>query len=97
MSSVGNGSFDPEQGAVAFTLTSSLSREESAALLGKYELLKVLRDRSGRLTLPVRIEGSMMKPSIKIDIDDALKSNLLGDVKKDDVKDLLRGLIKKKD
>ncbi len=42
----------------------------------------------------------MMAPSFKIDIDDALEGNLLGgEVKKDDVKGLLRGLLdrKKKD
>ena len=97
VSSTGDGSFDPEQGTVAFTLTSQLNREESAALLAKYDLLKVLRDRSGRLTLPVRIEGSLMAPSIKVDIDDVLKGNLLGgDIKKDDVKGLLRGLLDRK-
>ena len=70
---------------------------ESAALVARYDLLKVLRDRSGRLTLPVRVEGSLMAPSIKIDIDEALRGSLLGsDVKEDDVKSLLRGLLKKK-
>ncbi len=100
VASTGSGTFDPEQGTVAFTLTSQLSAEESAELTARYELLKVLRDRSGRLTLPVTVRGSMMAPSIKVDIDDALKGNLLGDeVKKDEVKGLLRGLLdgKKKD
>ncbi len=100
VSSTGNGTFDPEQGTVAFTLTSQLSAEESARLTARYDLLKVLRDGSGRLTLPVTVGGSMMAPSFKIDIDDALEGNLLGgEVKKDDVKGLLRGLLdrKKKD
>ena len=96
VSSTGNGTFDPEQGMVAFTLTSQLSREESAALVARYDLLKVLRDGSGRLTLPVRVEGSLMAPSIKVDIDAALKGNLLGGDKKDDVKGLLRGLLDRK-
>lgn len=97
VSSSGNGSFDPEQGTVAFTLTSQMSREESAALVARYDLLKVLRDGSGRLTLPVSVGGSLMAPSIKIDIDEALKGNLLGgDVKEDDVKGLLRGLLDRK-
>ena len=97
VSSTGKGSFDPEQGTVSFTLTSQLSREESAALIAKYDLLKLLKDRSGRLTVPIRIEGSLMAPSIKVDIDEALKGNLLGsDGKKDDVKSLLRGLFDKK-
>jgi hypothetical protein len=94
VSSTGNGSFDPEQGTVAFTLTSRLSRKESAALVARYDLLKVLRDSSGRLTLPVRVGGSLMAPSIKVDIDDALRGNLLGgEIKEDDVKGLLRGLL----
>ncbi len=96
LSSTGNGSFDPEQGTVAFTLTSRLSREESALLVARYHLLKVLRDPSGRLTLPVRIEGSLMAPSIKVDIDEALKGSLLGGIKEDDLKGLLRGLLDKK-
>jgi len=97
VSSTGDGSFDPEQGTVAFTLTSQLSRVESAALVAKHDLLKLLKDRSGRLTLPVRIEGSLMAPSIKVDIDEALKGNLLGGAdKKDDVKNLLRGLLDRK-
>ena len=85
------------QDTVAFTLTSQLAREESDALVARYGLLKILRDRSGRLTLPVRIEGSLMAPSIKVDIDAALKGNLLGGGdKKDDVKSLLRGLLDRK-
>jgi len=97
VSSTGSGSFDPEQGTVAFSLTAQLTREASAALVARYGLLKVLRDRSGRLTLPVRIEGSLMAPSIKVDVDAALKGNLLGGGdKEDDVKSLLRGLFDRK-
>ncbi len=97
VSSTGSGSFDPEQGTVTLTLTSQLTREESDALVARYGLLKVLSDRSGRLTLPVRIEGSLMAPSIKVDIDAALKGSLLGGGdKKDDVKSLLRGLFDRK-
>jgi hypothetical protein len=97
VSSTGNGSFDPEKGTVAFTLTSRLSRKESAVLVARYDLLKVLRDPSGRLTLPVRIGGSLMAPSIKVDIDDALRGSLLGgEIKKSDVEGLLRGLLDRK-
>ncbi|MCH7779668.1 MAG: AsmA family protein [Acidobacteria bacterium] len=97
VSSTGSGSFDPEQGTVAFSLTAQLTREASDALVARYGLLKVLRDRSGRLTLPVRIEGSLMAPSIKVDVDAALKGNLLGGGdKEDDVKSLLRGLFDRK-
>jgi len=97
VASTGTGTFDPEQGTVAFTLTSQLSPEESAALLSRYDVLKILRDSSGRLTLPVSVEGSLMAPSINVNIDEALKGNLLGgEVKKDDVKGLLRGLLNKK-
>lgn len=97
VSSTGSGSFDPEQGTVAFSLTAQLTREASDALVARYGLLKVLRDRSGRLTLPVRIEGPLMAPSIKVDVDAALKGNLLGGGdKKDNVKSLLRGLLDRK-
>lgn len=97
VSSTGSGSFDPEQGTVAFTLTAQLTREASDALVARHGLLKILRDRSGRLTLPVRIEGSLMAPSIKVDLDAALKGNLLGGGdKKDNVKSLLRGLFDRK-
>jgi hypothetical protein len=100
VSSSGDGWFDPEAGTVEFTLTSKLTREESSVLLDKHGALKVLADRSGRLTLPVTITGSLVAPSIKVDVDKALKGNLLGEGdKKDEVKGLLRGLLdrKKKD
>ena len=97
VSSTGDGSFDPEAGTVEFKLTSQLNREGSDALLHDYGALRVLVDQSGRVTLPVTVRGSLMAPSIKVDVDEALKGNLLGGAeKKDDVKSLLRGLLDKK-
>jgi hypothetical protein len=97
VASIGTGWFNPEEGTIDFTLTSRLSAEESRKLIRKHSSLKYLTDGSGRVTLPVRIMGSLLEPSIRVDLDKALGNSLLGDDKeKDDVKNLLKGLLERR-
>jgi len=100
VASEGTGWFNPEDGSIDFTLTSRLSAEETSELIAKHDVLKALRDSSGRISLPVTVQGSLVAPSIKIDLSQALGSNLkldLGDDdEKDDVKGLLKGLLERK-
>ena len=93
VASTGQGSYDAESGAVDFTLTSKLAPEATRALVEKHRSLRGLVDPSGRLTLPVRVKGTLTKPSVRVDFDAALKDGLLGDDDGKGVEGLLRGLL----
>jgi hypothetical protein len=97
----GTGWFNPEDGSIDFTLTSRLSAAESSELLAKHSVLKMLVDGSGRVTLPVTVQGSLLAPSIKVEVSQALGNSFAGDEgdgerKEDEVKSLLKGLLERK-
>ncbi len=89
----GDGTFDPIEGLVDVDFTARLDEARTAELVRKTDELKVLVDDRGRLTLPLRIRGSMLSPSIGVDLGKAFSATLSEDDKKEQVKGLLKGLL----
>ena len=73
VSSTGSGSFDPVSGAIKLRLQARLSAERTQALFGNDRLLRKLIDSEGRMTLPIRVGGTMMAPKVDVDSSAALK------------------------
>jgi hypothetical protein len=89
----GDGTFDPIAGSVDVDFTAWLDEVKTTELVRKTDELKVLVDNRGRLTLPLRIRGSMLSPSIGVDLGKAFSASLGDDEKKEAVKGLLKGLL----
>lgn len=94
--SSGSGTFDPVAGTVDLGFTSRFNKTRTAELTARYSQLGVLVDDQGRLTLPLRIEGALLSPSIKVDLGAALEQRLGTGDPKEAVKDLLKGILDKR-
>ncbi|ANM31396.1 hypothetical protein ABI59_20200 [Acidobacteria bacterium Mor1] len=90
----GSGTFDPENGAVDFTLTTTFSPERTAALVGKTKELQHLVDGSGQLVLPLELNGPLLRPGVSLDLG-GLLAGKLGVSGDDSAGGLLEGLLKK--
>ena len=88
----GAGTFDPVEGLVDVRFTSQLSKARTASLVSKHSELEILVDRQGRIVLPMRIKGSMMSPSIQVELGDVLSESVKTKVK-DKARKLLKGLL----
>jgi hypothetical protein len=95
LTATGAGTFDPEQGNVAIELVSRLDERKTTELVEKYSQLKVLVDHQGRLSLPMRVSGSLLAPSIKADLGKVVTQQL-ADEPEEVLEGLLNDLLKKK-
>ena len=95
----GSGTFDAETAAVALKLVARVSPEKTAELVQRTRELRLLVDPQGRLTLPLTIDGSLLSPSIGVDLGHALAAGLGSESAKDaleqEAKGRLRDLLKK--
>jgi hypothetical protein len=88
----GTGSFDPLAGTVELELTARLSREKTDELVRGTRELRVLVGRDGRLAVPLQLSGPLLRPSLSVDLGDALSEGL--DQEKDKaIEGLLKGLL----
>jgi len=87
----GSGTFDPLQGLVDIELVSLLDKQRTAELVKEYSELKLLVDKSGRLSFPAHVSGPLLGPSIKADLGQVAARNLTDD--KDKLKGLVKGLL----
>ena len=92
----GGGTFDPLAGTVDLRFTARLDPQKTAELVARTQQLELLVDDSGRLTLPLHLEGSMLAPSIGVDFGKAFSVRLESEDTQKKVKDLLKGLIDRK-
>ena len=93
----GLGSFDPETGRVDLRLTARLDAGRTARLVAEHSRLRLLVDDGGRLALPLRLEGTLVGPSISVDLGDVLERKLAGqqqEAVKEELKDELGGLVR---
>ena len=92
MTARGRGRFDPLDSTVDLQLTAELDRKATKKLVKKTPELRVLVGDGGRLSVPLRVKGDLLKPSVTVDLGQMLpgKGNL-GDA----AEDLIRGLIDK--
>ncbi len=78
LSASGRGTFDPTTGSVDIALRASLSEDRTAALLSRHPDLELLTGSSGRLTVPMRVRGSTLKPDIDVDLRGVVEGSLAG-------------------
>ena len=90
----GSGTFDPENGAVDFTLTTTFSPDRTAALVQKTKELQHLVDGNGQLVLPLELNGPLLRPGVNLDLA-SLLAGKLGVSSDDSAGGLLEGLLKK--
>lgn len=95
LSADGSGTFDPLQGGVDMTLVARFDERKTAELVERFSSLDLLVGSDGRLTVPLRIRGSLMSPEIRADLDQMLKNKLGPEKPEDKVKGLLKGLLEK--
>jgi len=93
LSAAGAGTFDPEKGALALELTARLSPERTTRLVNKTKQLGRLVGPDGRLTLPLKVRGSLLSPSVEIDLGKALAG---GESKQEAIQGLLEGLLERR-
>jgi AsmA-like protein len=87
----GTGTFDPEAGTVALDLTARLSPERTRRLVEKTKQLSRLVGPDGRLTLPLKVKGALMSPSVDVDLGKALTVG--GETKEQAIQGILEGLL----
>lgn len=81
-------------GGLGLSVLASFSKEASADLVGKTPSLRFRVGEDGRLTVPLKIRGSLGSPNVQLDLDRVLEEGLSG--KKDSAKrSLLRKLLRR--
>jgi len=93
LNAFGSGNFDPVDGSVEILITVTLDAEETAGLVGKRRELRVLLDDQGRLSLPVKIRGPLLAPSIDVDLKKVLTRKLGIEEPEEAVKGFLKKLL----
>ena len=92
----GAGTLDPESGAVNLELIARLSPQKTTRLVSRYQHLRTLVDRDGRLALPVKVRGALLSPSVEVDLRRALSGGEGGSSTQDAVQGLIEGLFDRK-
>ena len=64
----GQGSFDPLAGTLDLRCTAELDPELTGRYVERYPQLRSLVDGQGRLSLPLRLDGSLMGPSVGVEV-----------------------------
>jgi len=92
LAATGAGTFDPEAGTIALELTARLSPERTARLVSRTKQLGRLVGKDGRLTLPLKVKGALLAPSVEVDLGKALA----GESKQEAIQGLIQGLFDRK-
>jgi hypothetical protein len=92
----GDATFDPVAGEVDVRLTGRLDREHTKRLVKKNRGLRGLVDRKGRLSVPLRVRGPTMRPSIRVKLGNVLEKGLEAEAE-ERARGLLQGLVDKRD
>jgi hypothetical protein len=96
VSARGRGSFDPVAGGLDLEMTALLDAELTERYTARYAPLRSLVDEEGRLTMPMRIGGTLVAPSLSLDLEAVASSSLDADKGEDAVEDLLEGILRRK-
>jgi hypothetical protein len=68
LSATGAGTLDPTAGNVTLDLVARLTPERTSKLVDRARYLRPLVDRDGRLSLPVKVKGALLAPSVEVDL-----------------------------
>ncbi len=82
-------------GALAFDVTSTFSREATADLLRKTPQLRFRVGGDGRLSAPMQVRGTARAPTVQLDLDRVLREGLEHELKNEGAKGLLKRLLGK--
>ena len=93
LNAFGSGNFDPVDGSVEILFSVTLDAGETAGLVGKSRELRILLDDQGRLSLPVKIRGPLLAPSINVDLEKVLTRKLGIEKPEEAVKGFLKKLL----
>jgi hypothetical protein len=74
-------------------LLASFSKSVSDDLVAKTHALSIRQGADGRLSVPLRLRGTVRDPSIQLDLDKVLNEGVLRALKKEGTKSLLKKLL----
>ncbi len=82
-------------GALAFDVVSTFSREATSDLLKRTPQLRFRVGEDGRLSVPMQVRGSAKAPTVQLDLDRVLREGLRRELKNEGAKGLLKRLLGK--
>jgi uncharacterized protein involved in outer membrane biogenesis len=80
-------------GVLHLDLLASFSKSVSDDLVAKTHALSIRQGADGRLSVPLRLRGTVRDPSIQLDLDKVLNEGVLRALKKEGTKSLLKKLL----
>lgn len=80
-------------GALALDVVAALSREASAAVVARTPQLRFRVGSDGRLTVPMKLRGTLGSPYVQVDLEKVLEEGLRDEIRKRGEKSLLRRLL----
>jgi AsmA protein len=80
-------------GALHLDLLASFSKAVSDDLVAKTHALSIRQGADGRLSVPLRLRGTIRDPSLQLDLDKVLNDGVLRALKKEGTKSLLKKLL----
>ncbi len=80
-------------GALHLDVLASFSKTVSDDLVAKTHALSIRQGADGRLSVPLRVRGTIQDPSIQLDVDKVINEGVLKALKKEGTKSLLKKLL----